>query len=138
LTPTLLGRWQTRLFLLATVGALITFIFGYLFNDFITPFALLGYVLLFGFLWDILYNALQTLRWDRDWPPLFFVIGGLIEGLFLWRLTLFIPFPGVDPHLTFGRFAAHYGTVFIITLAVMLGPLKVLCLKWRFRGGRLI
>jgi hypothetical protein len=138
LTPTLSGRWQTRLFLLTLLGVPLTFIFGYLYSDFMTPLALLGYILLLGFLWDIVYNALQTLRWDRDWPPLFFVIGGLFEGLFLWDLTYFIVLPGVDPQLTFGRFAAHYSTVFLFTLVVMLGPLKVIFLKWRFRGGRLI
>jgi hypothetical protein len=138
LTPTLSGRWQTRFLLLTTLGAPLTFIFGYLSSDFVTPFALLGYVLLLGFLWDIVYNALQALRWDRDWPPLFFVIGGFFEGLFLWDLTYFIALPGVDPQLTFGRFAAHYGAVFLFTLVVMLGPLKVIFLRWRFRGGRLI
>ena len=98
----------------------------------------LGYVLLLGFLWDIVYNGLQILRWDRDWPPLFFVIGGLFEGLFLWDLTYFIALPGVDPQLTFSRFAAHYGTVFILILAFMLAPLKVIFLNSGFRGGRLI
>jgi len=136
-TPTLLGRWQTRLLLLGTVGVLVTFAFGFLFSNFITPFALLGYVLFFGFLWDVLYNFLQTRRWDRDWPPLFFVASGLAEGLFLWGLTCVVALPGVDPQLTFGNFSAHYCTVFIFTLSLMLGPLKVVFLKWRFRGGQL-
>ena len=138
MTPTLTGRWQTRLLLLSTVGALITLVFGYLFSNFVTPFALLGYVLLLGLLWDILYNSLQTLRWDRDWPPLFFVAAGIVEGLFLWGLTHFIPLPGVDPDLSFGKFAVHYGTVFVFILSIMLGPLKTVFLKWRFRGGRII
>ena len=137
MTPTLAGRWQTRLLLLSIVGALITLIFGYFFSNFATPFALLGYVLLLGFLWDILYNGLQTLRWDRDWPPLFFVAGGIAEGLFLWGLIQLIPLPGVDPDLSLGKFTAHYCTVFIFTLSIMLGPLKIVFLKWRFRGGQL-
>ena len=138
MTPTLSGRWQTRLFLLSTIGVVITLIFGYFFGNFVTPFALLGYVLLLGFLWDILYNVVQTLRWDRDWPPIFFVGAGILEGLFLWDLTHLIALPGVDPQLTFGKFASHYCTVFIFTLAIMLGPLKIIFLKWRFRGGRVI
>jgi len=144
--PTLLGRWQTRLFLLGTAGVLLTFGFGFLFRDFATPFALLGYVLLFGFGWDIGYNALQSLRWDRDWPPLFFVGGGLLEALLLWGLVKaqvlwaalgLAGLPGVAPGLTLAQFAAHYGTVFIVTLLLMLGPMKVIFLKWRFRGGQL-
>ena len=135
--PTLWGRWQTRLLLLGTIGVLITLAFCVLFGNFVTPFALLGYVLLFGFLWDAFYNYLQTLRWDRDWPPLFFVAGGIVEGLFLWGLMHLIPLPGVDPELSFGKFGSHYGTVFIVTLLMMLGPLKIVFLKWRFRGGQL-
>lgn len=147
MTPTLLGRWQTRLFLLGTVGALITLIFGFLFNNFVTPFALLGYILLFGFIWDILYNFLQSLRWDRDWPPLFFVGGGLLEALlvwglvkadFLWVMLGLAGLPGVNPGLAFAQFAAHYCTVFIVTLLLMLSLMKVVFLKWRFRGGELI
>lgn len=138
MTPTLMGRWQTRLLLLSTVGVLITLFFGYLFSNFVTPLALLGYVLLLGFVWDMLYNALQSLRWDRDWPPLFFVAAGIVEGLFLWDLIQLISLPGVSPNLSFGQFAAHYGAVFIFTLSIMLGPLKVVFLKWRFRGGQIV
>jgi len=145
MTPTLLGRFQTRLCLLGTVGVVITFLFGLLFHDLKTPFVLLGYVLLLGFLWDVAYNFLQTLRWDRDWPPLFFVGGGLLEALliwglmqadFLWEALGLDGLPGVVATLTFGQFAAHYGTVFTITLLIMLGPLKVIFLKWRFQGGQ--
>ena len=146
MTPTLLGRWQTRLFLLGTVGALITLIFAFVFKDFVTPFALLEYILWFGFLWDILYNFLQSLRWDRDWPPLFFVGGGLMEALlvwglvkanFLWAMLGLVGLPGVNPGLTFAQFAAHYGTVFTVTLLLMLSLMKVVFFKWRFRGGEL-
>ena len=147
MTPTLMGRWQTRLLMLGTIGVLITLIFGYLFKDFVTPFALLGYVLLLGFFWDILYNFLQSLRWDRDWPPLLFVIGGLLEALlvwglvnadFLWSALGLTGLPGVHMELTAAQFAAHYGTVFVVTLLIMLGPLRVIFLKWRFQGGQLM
>ena len=146
MTPTLLGRWQTRLFLLGTVGLLLTLIFGFLFKDFVTPLALLGYVLLFGFIWDILYNFLQSLRWDRDWPPLFFVGGGVLEALLVWGLAkdefLWVGLglaglPGVSGGLTLAQFTMHYGTVFIVTFLIMLGPMKAVFLKWRFRGGQL-
>jgi hypothetical protein len=144
-TPTLAGRWQTRFVLISTMGVIITLAFGFLYRNFLTPLILLGYVLMIGFICDIIYNYLQTLRWDRDWPPLFFVAGGLVEALllwglikadFLWRLLGLEGIPGVDPNLTLARFAAHYGTVWLVTFVIMLGPLKIFCLKWRFRGGQ--
>lgn len=146
MTPTLAGRWQTRLVLLSTAGLTITLIFGYLYENFLTPLALLGYVFMIGFICDILYNYGQTLRWDRDWPPLFFAGAGLIEALllwglvkaeFIWRIVGLSSLPGVDPELTLAQFAAHYGTVWLVTFLMMLGPLKILSLKWRFRGGQL-
>ena len=145
MTPTLWGRWQTRLLLLATVGLLITLGFGVVFANFVTPLALLGYVLLLGFGWDVLYQSLQSLRWDRDWPPLFMVMGGLLEALLLWGLIKadfvwaglgLTGLPGVDPGLTLMQFALHYGTVFTMMFFIMLGPMRVLFLKWRFRGGQ--
>ena len=147
MTPTLLGRWQTRLILLGTAGVLITLIFGLIFADFITPFSLLGYVLITGFAWDVLYYFSQTLRWDRDWPPIFFVGAGVIEGAFIWGLVKaeFVwnllrlgHLPGVAPELTVAQFVAHYGTVWLITFLIMLGPMKIIFPEWRFRGGRLL
>ncbi|MCB9099982.1 MAG: hypothetical protein H6632_10605 [Anaerolineales bacterium] len=145
MTPTLWGRWQTRLLLLSTVGLLITLGFGVLFGNWVTPLALLGYVLLLGLVWDVVYQGVQSLRWDRDWPPLFMAAGGLLEALLLWGLVkadvlwaglgLTGP-PGVSPELTLMQFALHYGTVFVVMFSLMLGPMRVIFLQWRFRGGQ--
>ena len=144
MTPTLQGRWQTRFYLLSTLGVLISLLFGALYEDYQTPLVLLVYVFLIGSLWDILYNYLQTLRWDRDWPPIFFVFNIIIEGLLLWLIIKFSglwevfdrqsPF-GVGQGLTFGKFFFHYSTVSIITVLFMLGPMKIVLLRWRFNGG---
>jgi hypothetical protein len=145
MTPTLLGRWQTRLLLLGTVGLLITAGFALLYRDGVTPFVLLGYVILIGFGWDVLYDFLQTLHWDRDWPPIFFlggavieavVLWGLIRATFLWHMLGWITLPGVNPALTLGQFVAHYTTVWLVTFLLMLGPIRIAFLDWRFRGGQ--
>jgi len=145
MTPTLLGRWQTRLLLLGTVGLLITAGFALLYRDGVTPFMLLGYVILIGFGWDVLYDFLQTLHWDRDWPPIFFlggavieavVLWGLIRATFLWHLLGWATLPGVNPALTLGQFVAHYTTVWLVTFLLMLGPIRIAFLDWRFRGGQ--
>ena len=146
MTPTLYGRWQTRLFLLGTVGLVVTFIFGSLNDDkFMTPLVILGYVLVIGFLWDIFYNFLQTFRWDRDWPPAFQLGAGILEGIFIWALinSTFIwdltgleGLPGVSRDLTLGLFITHYASVWVTTFAASQGPMRIFFPRWRFRGGQ--
>ena len=145
MTPTLAGRWQTRILLFSTVGVAITFAFGLFYRDFVTPFALIGLVFIFGFAWDIVYQALQVRRWDRDWPPLHQWIGALWEGVFVWGLTkiaLAVGFPtatglpGISPDLALWKFAAHYGAVWVGIFICTQGPLRVIFPGWRFRGGQ--
>ncbi len=138
MTPTLIGRWQSRAVVLLTAGVVITFIFSLLYADMRTPFALLLYVLLLGFGWDVVYRLLQVPRWDSDWPPFFAIAGGLIEGLFLWLLIQVVELPGMAGGLPFWKFALHYGTVFIAMLAMLLGGLKILFPQWRFNGGKIV
>ena len=97
MTPTLFGRWQTRLLLFATIGVLVTLPF---FLGLITSqsgsifFWILGYVAIFGIGWDALYISLQQLRWDRDWPGAFQLIAGIWEALFVLFLIKIIGLPG--------------------------------------------
>lgn len=59
MTPTLFGRWQTRLLLLATVGVLVSlpFAVGWIGSSANSVyFWILGYVAIFGLGWDMLYN----------------------------------------------------------------------------------
>lgn len=141
MTPTLFGRWQTRFFLLVLLGGAITAVFALLYRDLQTPFTLLAYVLLLGCGWDILYDKLQKRRWNHDWPPLFSLLAGLWEGLFLWGILTLLwstnqTLPGVSLGLTNGRFAAHYLTVFLLTWVANHSLLLLLFPRWRFHGGQ--
>ena len=138
MTPTLIGRWQSRAMVLLTVGIAITIIFGILYANMGTPFALLLYVLVLGFGWDVVYRLLQVPRWDSDWSPIFAVAGGLIEGLFLWLLIQAVGLPGIADDLPFWKFALHYITIFITMLVMLLGGLKILFPQWRFSGGKIL
>jgi hypothetical protein len=120
---------------MSTAGLLVTLIFAIVYGSSI-PILLLAYVILIGLVWDVLYSFLQSLRWDDDWPPLFVLLGGLAEGGLIWLLVPLLP--GVDAALTLAQFALHYLSVFAITLALMLGPIRILLPRWRFRGGRLM
>lgn len=140
MTFILVGRWQTRLFLLMVVGLPVTAVFAWFYGS-VQPLALLGYVLLLGLGWDVLYNYGQTWRWNRDWPPLFVWVAGLWEGLFLWTLlhllwVLGLTLPGVMVGVGYGRFAAHYLTVFALTWVGSQSLLPILFPRWRFHGGQ--
>ncbi|MEM7343576.1 MAG: hypothetical protein AAF485_04990 [Chloroflexota bacterium] len=143
MTPTLYGRWQSRFLLLATVGSLVTTFFAWLYQTPASSFSILGYVLLLGFLWDILYQYLQTYRWDEDWPAIFQLFTGLVEGLLVWALIAYVPWhtfglshlPGVSK-ATLNHFISHYSTVWLFVFLGTQGPLRVLFPRWRFFGGQ--
>jgi len=136
MTPTLWGRWQTRFFLLGTVGVMITLPFCLIFQNVTTPFAVLGYVLLFGLGWDVLYQATLSFRWDGDWPTVFQVAAGLIEAALIWLLAHSVGLPGVDPVLGLGQFLAQYGSIWLAIFIITQGPLRALLPRWRYRGGQ--
>lgn len=138
MTPTFLGRIQTRFLLLATVGTFFTFfygivawiLFGSLFN-FFQPFILLILVAIFGIGWDALYTLAQKLRWDRDWPPAFSFITAIIEMLPIMLIAILMNIPPVF-------FLLHYWTVWWSTFIMALGPMRIIFPRWRFRGGQWI
>ncbi|MCG5060988.1 MAG: hypothetical protein KA714_24190 [Limnoraphis sp. WC205] len=138
MTPTLFGRWQTRILLLATVGLFVTLPF-WIAN--IAPswiyLAFLGYVALFGLLWDSFYIYLQKFRWDRDWPGLFQLLAGIWEGLFIGGLAKSVGLPGISPEIfNVGLFICHYTVVWLATYLASQTLTRILFPHWRFRGGR--
>jgi hypothetical protein len=138
MTPVLLGRWETRIAMLATLGLLITALFALGYDD-STFFEVLFYVGLFGIGWDVVYIALQQLRWDRDWPAAFQVATGIWEGVFLYLVIDNIGLPGIEEGMVpMGRFIAHYGLVWLSIFVWVQGPMRAVFPFWRFHGGRII
>lgn len=145
MTPTLVGRWQTRLLLLSTVGLAVTVGYSAWFArggsgaEPLAPLRLLGWVALLGLLWDALYSWLQEFRWDGDWPWAFHVVAGVAEGVTLFLLLRAGALPGVEYQDGDGlRVAAHYGSVWVLASCCQLGPLRALWPRWRFTGGRIL
>lgn len=141
MTPTLLGRWETRFFLFAIIGGLISLLVSLFLSNFKAPltpipFIVLGYVFFFGLVWDVLYQATIYYRWDRDWPTVFQVLAGIIEGALVWLLIHYLSLPGVaSTSLPFRVFIIHYGSIWLTIFIVTQGPLRVFLARWRFRGG---
>lgn len=149
MTATIMGRWQTRLFAVLVVGLLWTII--------ITPFlpfgvppagdgrlgtlyrlTLIGLGLTAGLgliIWEPLYHLLQQFRWEKDWPPIFFVLQVLPEGLGVhWVLGRVITNTG----LSWPAFILYFVTTWLVVFLTVHGPMRVPFLRWRFRGGRIL
>jgi hypothetical protein len=139
MTPTLFGRWQTRLLLLATVGGLVTlpFYLGYIGSGAgLVYFWVLGYVALFGIFWDVVYIYLQKFRWDRDWPAAFQLLAGIWEAVFIISLVKTIGLPAVPKEVTIAGFAFHYSLVWLAVFIASQSIMRILFPFWRFRGGQ--
>jgi hypothetical protein len=136
MTPTLVGRWQSRILLFATGGVLISLILGLAWGNSIKLLIILGYVLVFGLVWDIPYTWMTNLRWDRDWPPALILLTGVWEALFFWWAAHNIGLPGVKTPVDLEHFIIHYWLVWLFVFIGLQGPLRVIFPRWRFRGGR--
>ena len=135
MTPTLLGRLQTRLLLFLTVGVVLTFPFAIAIAG--PFFSILFWIMILGFFWDCLYTFIQTFRWDRDWPAAYQVIAGIWEAFFLLSIIVSFGLYGSD----FGDFSVfwftvHYSTVWLGIFIASQVLMRLLFPRWRFRGGR--
>ncbi|PSB00725.1 hypothetical protein [Merismopedia glauca] len=147
MTPTLFGRWQTRLLLLATVGVLITlpFFFQIIGPQFNRPeqayiyFWILGYVAFFGLIWDVIYHKIQGFRWDSDWPGALQLIAGIWEFVFVvcgTKIFGFLPIPLPKEELPPEWLSIHYWSVWIAVYIVSQSIMRIIFIRWRFKGGQ--
>lgn len=149
MTPTILGRIQTRIFLVATVGVLWTLLIGPALAGMMSDpdattgdvyrlaFGALVLVAVVGIAWELLYHALQQYRWEKDWPTLFGLVTGVPEGIVV-ALLLGAGLPWDVGDVPVGAYITHFATTWILIWLVANGPMRVLFIRWRFRGGRLL
>ena len=145
MTPTLAGRIQTRLVLLGTVGVVWTLIIGL----FIGPegaetsavykalFTALLIVAVVGIAWELVYHAAQQYRWEKDWPTVFGLIVAIPEGIVAWWcLNNDIPWDVGD--VPGSTFLWMFVTLWVLVWAIANGPLQIVFIRWRYRGGRFL
>ncbi len=137
MTPTLGGRIQTRLLVMLLIGLPLTLFWSLVFFTG-KLFLIWLYVLLIGFVWDVLYVQIHRSHWDYDWPLAYQFFSGLTEGLGVFLLF----WAGLLPFVVYGdgdwwRFALHYGSIWLLSYAWIFGPMRIFSLRWRFRGGEL-
>ena len=143
--PTLGGRIQTRIFLLATVGVIVTAILtpflpgmGTTSQRYTITYLILLTVLILGIVWEFIYHFLMQFRWEKDWPTMFGFLTFINEGIVVYLLVKYGLIPGVDPAPPASAFWILFMVVWICVWAVANGPMRVPFIHWRFRGGRLI
>jgi hypothetical protein len=140
MTPTLLGRWQTRMLLLSTVGILTSTPFALgLIGGKPSPiyFLILMYVAIFGLGWDILYNNLQKSSWDRDWPAAYQLFAGIGEFIFvLCGVQIFRILPVPKNELPLILLVIHYIVVWLSVFITSQSIMRIAFPRWRFRGGK--
>lgn len=151
MTPTLSGRIQTRLLLIATVALAWTLIVTPLLpkpagmgmtNRDVYKITLAGIaiVAVVGVAWELFYHALQQFRWDKDWPTLLTLLTGVNEGVTTWvglHLINYLPGTYGISNPIFPLFAIHFTSTWLLVWMFLNGPIRVVFLRWRFEGARL-
>jgi len=143
--PTLLGRVQTRLFLLLVVGGAVTAAVtpllpaaGPLGARYQATYAVLVSVAVLGVGWELLYQLLMQWRWEKDWPTLFGLLTLVPEGLLVWAVAVRRVLPGLVGPVPTAAFAVHFVSVWLVVWLAANGPMRVPFVRWRFRGGRVL
>lgn len=148
MTPTLRGRIETRV-LLGLVACLWTaFVVPWLPHPapagdatvYRVAFEALGLTTGIGVVWEVAYHGLQQFRWDKDWPSLFGLLTLLNEGALLWFVLYWTGvLPGSALATTFvPLFVSYFVSTWVLLWMFMQGPLRVVHLRWRFEGGRVL
>lgn len=142
--PTLNGRIQTRLFMLATWGVLWTLVLTPILPgdpDYRITFVLLLTVAVLGVVWELVYHGIMQFRWEKDWPTFFGFITFINEGLLiivLLKLNL-VPGLGVDGEdVSIAAFLIMFIVIWMTIWVWTNGPMRVFNVHWRFFGGRIV
>ena len=143
--PTLGGRIQTRLWLLAVIGGLVTLIIGpvlpvsaplgTVYRD---NFLILAAIAVLGIGWECLYHLVMQWRWEKDWPTLFGLVTVVPEGLLVWVLLRAGAIPGIQGTVPAPAYVIDLLAVWLSVWLVANGPMRVPFIRWRFHGGRLV
>lgn len=145
MVPTLFGRIQTRVVLLAVIGGLVTVVIAPVLPvpasgavKYQDAYVVLAAVAVLGIGWECLYHFLMQWRWEKDWPTLFGLVTLVPEGLLIWLLLQAGAIPGIMGKLTAPAFAVDFLLVWLAAWLVANGPMRTPFIRWRFRGGRLV
>lgn len=149
MTPVLDGRLQSRVWITAVIGGIWTLLIGpflpgtggaSLGDVYRNLYIVLGCVLVLGLVWELIYHGLQQYRWEKDWPTFYGFLTMINEGIVVWALIKYV---GVGPLLDAGEvplstFLVHFITTWLVTWLWANGPMRVMFIRWRYNGGRIV
>lgn len=145
MVPTILGRIQTRLFLMAVVGgpvtALITLVLplsGPWGPRYQATFIILATVAVIGIVWECVYHLVMQWRWEKDWPTLFGLFTFIPEGILVGILAHQDLIPGLPGPTPGSAFTIQFLVVWLCVWLAGQGPMRVPFIRWRFDGGRVV
>jgi hypothetical protein len=156
--PILSGRIQTRIFLVLVIGGIWTLVFTpvvrllmdgdpTMSQAYKLTYTLLILTLVLGIVWEFIYEGLQQFRWEKDWPTLFGWLTAINEGIAVYLVAKALatePEPGgvewreLLNGLTLPPFLLLWITTWIVITLFATNLMKILFIRWRFKGGRLI
>ena len=145
MTPNLTGRWQTRLYLLGLIGGIIALGFVWRYNSFYPfwsrnrwiPEFVLGYIILFGMVLDVIYQVITRRQWDYDWPAAYYTAAGIFEGALVFLLIRFVGLPLIPKgSVDFGHFILEYAVIWLFTYFWVFFMMRAIFIRWRFRAAR--
>ncbi len=142
--PTLNGRIQTRIFMLATWGVFWTLVLTPILPgdpDYQITFVLLAVVTVLGVIWELIYHLIMQFRWEKDWPTLFGFVNCVNEGALIILLLKLDAVPGLGVDGSDVSIAAFVIDFLVIWMTIWVwtnGPMRVPFLHWRFFGGRIV
>lgn len=152
MTPTLFGRIQTRIIMMATLGVIWTAIIGpvlprpsvggesiSLGNMYKALYLAVVVVTVVGIVWELIYHWLQQYRWEKDWPTIYGLVVAINEGIVAYLILnagLFWDERPPGQSFPLPAFLIMFITLWLIIWAFTNGPMQILSLRWRFRGGR--
>lgn len=137
MTPTLCGRLESRIALLALVGVPWTMLFVPLLPGgpgHRSALLTLAVIAALGMAWELLYHAVQQVRWDKDWPSLFALLAGIPEGVA--ALPVLRALGLMPPQIM--AYLLHFGSTWTVIWLVLQGPVRVVAPRWRHTGGRVL
>src|ERR1700689_193601 len=142
MVPTLNGRIQTRLILLAIIGGLVTLIIvpvlpgnAPLGDKYRDGFIVLAAVMVLGVAWECLYHFLMQWRWEKDWPTLFGLATGVPEGLLIWILLAAGAIPGIVGTVGGAAFIIQFALIWLAVWLPAHGPRRGAVVKGGVVGG---